>query len=293
MDAFLLILVVLGITVQHITKKMHTKRSGGGPYTFSAIGVLAALLFFVATSGGSLHFNLAILPHAIGFAATYSLSIIFTLLSIKEGPLSITTLITSYSLLIPTLYGLIAWNEPFSFLLLSGILLLVVSIFLIRFEGISAKNENAGKEGGRLTGKWLLFISLAFIGSGGCSTVQKGQQLYFNGAYKNEFMILALSISFLAFLICALVTEERKSLVQNIRCGGIFAAVGGLANGAVNLILLILSTKMDASVMFPIISTGGILCATAISVTIYKEKLSLLQKIGVILGVMAIVVLNI
>ncbi len=292
MDALLLILVVLGITVQHITKKMYTKRSGGGPYTFSAIGVLAALLFFIATSGGSLHFSLAILPHAIGFAVTYSLSIIFTLLAIKEGPLSITTLITSYSLLIPTVYGLIAWNEPFSFLLLAGILLLIVSIFLIRFEGLSAKAE--GTEGeGRLSGKWLLFVVLAFIGGGGCSTVQKGQQLYFSGAYKNEFMILALSIAFLAFLICALVSEERKSLLQNIKCGGIFASVGGLANGAVNLMVLMLSTKMDASVMFPIISAGGILCATTLSVIVYKEKLSLLQKIGVLLGVMAIVVLNI
>jgi multidrug transporter EmrE-like cation transporter len=71
------------------------------------------------------------------------------------------------------------------------------------------------------------------------------------------------------------------------------ATLGGLANGGVNFLVLLLSLKMDASVMFPIISAGGILCATTLSVTVYKEKLSIVQKIGVALGVLAIVVLNI
>ncbi len=293
MNAILLILVIFGVTIQHITKKIYTKKTSGGAYTFTAIGTLAALLFFIVTSGGDLHFTSSIIPYSIGFAATYCMSLVFTLLSIKEGPLSITTLITSYSLLIPTLFGLIAWNEPFFVLIVVGLVLLVISIFLIRFEGVSKKSENLqGELQKSLSGKWLLYVILAFIGSGGCSTVQKGQQIAFKGAYKNEFMILALAITFFAVLICALISE-RRDLLQNIKHGLVMASIGGIANGAVNFFVLILSLRMAASVMFPIISAGGILCSTAISIGIYKERISLPQKIGVALGILAIVVLNI
>ena len=289
MNALLLILVVLGITAQHVTKKMYSQKQAGGAYTFSALSALVAMIFFLITSGGSLEFTWAFVPHAIGFSITYSLSIVFSFLAIKEGPLSLTSLITSYSLLIPSIYGLFAWDEPFSALLAVGILILVVSIFLIQFE---PKAEKSAEEVKRLTPKWIVYVSLAFIGGGGCSAFQKDQQLTFNGAYKNEFMIVALFITFMAIMICAF-CFEKKSVFEHAKRGVFTYGVCGAANGAVNYIVMVLSLRMHASVMFPIISAGGILMAAILSMTVYREKLSKLQKIGLALGILAIIVLNI
>ena len=289
MDALYLILIILGIAAQNVTRKIYSKSSSGGAYTFSALSALVALSFFAISGGSNLHFTWKILPHAIGFAATYSLSIVFTFLSIKEGPLSLTSLVTSYSLLIPTIYGLIAWGESFSLLFAIGLALLIVSIFLIRMEPKAEKNQIEKK---RLTPKWLLYVILAFIGSGGCSAVQKGQQLAFNGTFKNEFMIVALGITFVAITICALCFEKKETLTHAKR-GLYLYVICGAANGAVNLMVMILSLRMPASVMFPIISAGGILVSAIISMTFYKERLSNLQKVGLLLGVMSIVVLNI
>ncbi len=289
MDALYLILIILGIAAQNVTRKIYSKSSSGGAYTFSALSALVALSFFAISGGSNLHFTWKILPHAIGFAATYSLSIVFTFLSIKEGPLSLTSLVTSYSLLIPTIYGLIAWGESFSLLFAIGLALLIVSIFLIRMEPKAEKNQIEKK---RLTPKWLLYVILAFIGSGGCSAVQKGQQLAFNGTYKNEFMIVALGITFVAITICALCFEKKETLTHAKR-GLYLYVICGAANGAVNLMVMILSLRMPASVMFPIISAGGILVSAIISMTFYKERLSNLQKVGLLLGVMSIVILNI
>lgn len=289
MDALYLILIILGIAAQNVTRKIYSKTSSGGAYTFSALSALVALSFFAISGGSNLHFTWKILPHAIGFAATYSLSIVFTFLSIKEGPLSLTSLVTSYSLLIPTIYGLIAWGESFSLLFAIGLALLIVSIFLIRLEPKAEKNQIEKK---RLTPKWLLYVILAFIGSGGCSAVQKGQQLAFNGTYKNEFMIVALGITFVAITICALCFEKKETLTHAKR-GLYLYVICGAANGAVNLMVMILSLRMPASVMFPIISAGGILVSAIISMTFYKERLSNLQKVGLLLGVMSIVILNI
>ncbi len=290
MNAILLILVVLGLSAQHVTKKMYSQRTEGGAFTFSAFSALVALIFFLCTSGGKLYFSWSILPHAIGFAATYSLSIIFSFLAIKEGPLSLTSLVSSYSLLIPTVYGLIAWGEDFSLLLFVGIVLLIISIFLIRFE--PKADENTAKDEKRLTPKWLLYVSLSFIGGGGCSAVQKGQQLAFKGAYKNEFMIVALAITFVVVMICAFCFEKR-CVPLYIKRGALLYSICGAANGGVNYMVMVLSLRMPASVMFPIISAGGVLAAAILSMTVYKERLSGLQKLGLLLGILAIVVLNI
>ena len=292
MNALLLILIVLGITTQHVTKKIYNQKNAGGAYTFSAISALVALLFFLAASGGELHFTFEFIPHAIGFALTYSLGIVFAFLAIKEGPLSITTLVTSYSLLIPSVYGLIAWNEPFTYLLTIGILLLAISVFLVQLEPKSKTEASDAAEKKPLSAKWALYASLAFLGNGGCTVFQKDQQLKFNGAYKNEFMIVALLVTFLLVSACALIFEKRES-ITHIKRGALLSSVGGVANAAVNLFVMILSLRMAASVMFPIISAGGIVMSSVLSMTVYKEKLSLYQKLGMLLGILAIVVLNI
>jgi drug/metabolite transporter (DMT)-like permease len=143
-----------------------------------------------------------------------------------------------------------------------------------------------------LTPKWLLYVLLAFWGGGGCSVFQKDQQLVFGGAYKNEFMIIALSITFITLLIFAF-SFEKKSVLVHAKRGLVTYVLCGAANVAVNYFVMVLSNRMNASVMFPIISAGGILTSGILSLTVYREKLSNLQKIGFVLGILAIVVLNI
>ena len=50
---------------------------------------------------------------------------------------------------------------------------------------------------------------------------------------------------------------------------------------------------MNASIMFPIISAGGIIGTSLVSVLFYKEKLTKMQYAGLVLGIGAIVLLNI
>jgi multidrug transporter EmrE-like cation transporter len=49
---------------------------------------------------------------------------------------------------------------------------------------------------------------------------------------------------------------------------------------------------MAPSVMFPVISAGGIVISFIISLVLYKEKFSIMQYIGLILGITSIVLLN-
>ena len=282
MNAVLLISIILGVSAQNIIKKPYTqKNSGKGAFIFGALSSIAAMLFFVITSGG-FRWESGLVPYALGFALSYGTSTVFSVLATASGSLSLTALIISFSLMIPTFYGLIFLNDPVSVGLVPGLILLAASLVLINLKSDSIK----------ITPKWLLYVFLAFVGNGMCSTVQKMQQVAFDGAYKNEFMIIALLSVCVGLMTVSLFTE-KNDIKLCIKNGWYFALPCGIMNGAVNLFVMLLSARMPVSLMFPLVSAGGIVITYFVSRFIYKEKLTKLQLIGFVLGTVSVVLLNI
>lgn len=283
MNAILLSLVVLFVCLQSVAKKAYNERVSGGVYSFTAGSIIFALIVFVVIAKGKLNFNIDVLMYAILFAISYFSASVFSFLAISTGSLSLSSLIIQYSLVVPTFYGLIALDEPIKATLILGIFLLCISLIFVNLEGKGEK---------KITLKWGMFAFLAFLGNGMCSTVQKVQQLDFGGMYKSEFMIIALFMNAVALVILSFVTEKKQTVV-NYKKGFWLYAACGIANGVTNLLVMILSNTVPASVMFPVIAAGGIILTALISMFVYKEKLSTQQKIGFALGVLAIVLLNI
>ena len=238
-----------------------------------------------------------VVGYSVLFAVGYCMALAFSFLAIANGSLSLTSLVLQFSLIIPTFYGIFFLQEETDFFLFAGIALLVASIVLVNIPVGEKKEKNAEtekteKNQNKTTWKWALFALLMFIGNGGCSTVQKMQQIHFNGLYKSEFMIVALIITTVALVVISLFTE-RKEMLPALKKGVGYYAVYGVANGISNLIVLLLATKMSSSIVYPVLSAGGIVITSFVSVFVYKEKMNLFQKIGLILGVLAIVALNI
>ncbi len=284
--AALLTASVIGCTIQQIAKKAYNKKIAGGTFTFTAMSILFALVIFIISAGGKFNFNLEILPFALGFALSYGAASIGSFLAIGTGPLSITSMIVQYSLIIPTIYGLCTGDEASPFLYV-GLGLLFISLFLVNIE---KKGEEK-----KITLKWGIFALLAFFGNGLCSTVQKAQQDVFvteqnPDGYKSEFMIIALIVSLVSIAIAALIFE-KKGLGAKIKTGAHWYIICGLANGLVNLFVIMLA-KYEASIVFPVISAGGIVATALVGIFIYKEKLSVMQIIGMVLGTSSIVFLN-
>lgn len=280
MNAAYLIATVLAIAGQNIMKKVYNVRTGGGVYFFTMVSALAATLFFVL-SADSLQWNPALLPYSAAFGAAYAVTVVFSVVAVSCGSLSLTTLINSYSLMLPTFYGLLLLREPVSAGLIPGIVLLVVSLVLI----------NKKTESTPITPKWVICVILAFVGNGLCSIFQKVQQSSFDGAYKSEFMILALVMVVVVMGLMLLKSERHK--VKHCAAKGWWCCVaGGALNGMVNLFVMILAGTMPVSLMYPIISAGGIVVTFFVSRWIYHEKLSRRQLIGFALGILSVVFLN-
>lgn len=281
-NALLIISVVIGLSLQHITKKAYNQKiNGKGVISFSALSSGIAALFFIFQIKFPFQFDSALIPYAIIFGLGFGSCVVCSILAILNGSLSLTSLITSYSLIIPTLYGIIFLEEETSKFLIIGLILLFISLFLINF----VKGDT------KISFKWLIYVTVAFIGNGVCSTAQKVQQEDFGGKFKAEFMSVSLIIVVCVLLVYALFTE-KKDIKTSIKKGFLPVIVCGLANGIVNLFVMILSVRMKASVMFPLISAGSIILTYLISRIYYKEKLNKLQNAGFILGVTSVVFLN-
>lgn len=281
LNVFYLVAIVIGISGQSIVKKPYTQKTGGGGvYFFNTLLSATALLFFVVTSS-KLDFNLSFVPYSIGFAASYAIASVFMVLAIAYGSLSLTSLFISYSLMIPTFYGLIL-GDDISKGFVPGMIFLVISLFL----------TNKSDEKAKISFKWIVFVILSFVGNGMCTVVQKMQQIASNGTYKNEFMIVALAIVTAVMLIMTLFTEH-KQIKHYAKSGWLWAIICGALNGMVNLFVMILSGRMSVSLMFPLISAGGLIVTYIVSRFFYKEKLTKIQFIGFIFGLTAVVFLNI
>lgn len=281
MEYLFLLAVVVLVSLQDILKKQYNSRSQSPcTFLFSFFTSVGAILLFIATSGFSPDFRADVLPYSVCFAAAFASAIAGSFFAIKYGSLSITILVTSYSLIIPALYGVFALGDTLGTFGIIGLALLFISIFLI----------NAKREKVSINTKWIISLLFAFVGNGMCSLIQKTQQLKFDGEYKSEFMIVALLISAVLFLILALVKRERI-LRGDMKLIPLSVATG-IANGITNYLVMVLTGLIPSVILFPVISAGGIVIGFLVALFIYRERLNKIQYIGYFIGIASIILLN-
>ena len=276
----LIITIVIMSSQNILIKQYNVKSRNRNSFLFSAVSSLFAMLFFMISSGSDLRFTPQFVPYSVGFAAAYALALVGQNLAIASGPLSISSLVNSYSLIIPTFYGILFLKESLKPTAYVGIALLLISLYFI----------NIKKESARFSAKWVVCLIIGFIGNGMCSTIQKMQQLACGGAYKNEFMIVALGIVFVILTVIVLVS--KADIKSHLKECSIFATLTGIANGATNLLVMVLTALLPTAVLFPSISAGGIIIMFIISLFVYKEKISRQQMVGYIMGVTSVILLN-
>lgn len=276
-----LIMVVVLIAFQNfIAKQYSLKKDGFNILIFSGMTTMGALLFFVINARFHIEFIPALLPYSLGFAFCFGIAAVGCTMAIRSGMFSISTLVTSYSLIIPTFYGILFLGDKIGFIGYIGLMLLFTSIYLL----------NKTKETFEVSLSWVIWILIAFWGDGLCSTIQKMQQLHFNGLYKNLLMIYALIILSIGFLTAGLLTAKNKK--NGFRHATYYGVLRGVANGVVNFLVMVLTGVMPNALLFPMISAGGIVVSFILATVLYREQLTKPQIIGYITGTISIILLN-
>lgn len=276
----LLLVLPLGSILQSVAQKQYSlQHKASNVFLFSTLTTVFALCFILLSSGFQLDFIPALFPYALAFALAYALGWVSALKAVQLGSLALTSLIGSFSLIFPTLYGLLR-GETLTVPVAIGMVLLVTAIVLVNAPS---------KAGFAFSPKWLMWALVPFVTNGVCTVSQTMSKQALGDAYSHEFMVIALSV---AAVILFVITFLRKCTRLEFRVCLPYALANGLANALMNFLIMVLIGNIPNTVLFPTKSALSIAAAFLLAFFVYRERFSKIQYIGYALGAASVVLLN-
>ena len=293
MLGYLLIVLVVALNMgESIAVKAYAKKYNSGGFIMNAIIALFACAFFVVKvliSGEGFNFLVDMIPYALVNSVFYFCGFYLAYVAFKIGPFGLTRLIASFSLLMPIFYGIFFLNESTTVFTYIGIALIVAAMFMMNYKGKSATAE---KKEGAVSLKWFVCILLSTVSNGFISIMTKMQQVKFGDVCSEEFQIISIGGSFISLAIIGLITD-RNNLGYVLKNGTLYGAISGLFNGAKNFTILFIYALLPISIVSPLKAGLAIIGSFLLSIIAYKEKYTVMQKIGVACGGAAVVLLTI
>jgi uncharacterized membrane protein len=219
--------------------------------------------------------------HAIALGSIF-ISIFFLMaLTTQKSGLSVVSVATKMSVVIPILFGLLYYKEHLGILKGIGILLALIAVYLS-----SIKN----RQGLRIKKRNLIFPALVFLGSGiidtGIKFLEEGFVSEADVAIFSSTLFLSAGSMGLLFFGYQYVRGrfhfEAKSLV------------GGLALGIPNfftvffLVMALRSGILESSGIFVVNNIGVVTLSTLAGIVLFKEKLIPKNWLGIIFALISI-----
>lgn len=289
---YLLILVFTVLQLgESMVVKAYAKRFGSGGMLMNAIIALFAALFFlisdlVKPETRGFYVPAQMLPLALINCCLFAAGFYFAFLAFKIGPYGLTRLISNFSLLFSIFYGIFFLHEPTTAMTYIGIAMVLVAMILINLESIKEANGKGEENGVSL--KWLIFLLISVFSNGFIAILTKMQQIRFDNACSNEFQLISIGGSFVILFVLGLIIDRDK-LRGVAKNGLLYGLCAGLCNGGKNFVALIIYLCLPLSVVSPTKTAAGMISAFLVAALFYKEKYTALQKIGVLLGIGAVI----
>jgi drug/metabolite transporter (DMT)-like permease len=204
----------------------------------------------------------------------------------------LTSLFISLSLIGVTVWGFFFWNTPFTLLVGLGLVLVVTAVTLCLYKGKGKDSKEQEKSGRTISFKWIVFVLLAFVGNAGATIVQRTQQMACNGQHGNLLMFIATGLASVAFAIAYMV-KDASDFKKILKTTGYFPMIAGGCNFGLNLfVILLASSSLSPSLIYPVMSVGSLACITVASIFLFKEKMKWWQWLGVAIGATAVAILS-
>lgn len=236
-------------------------------------------------------FEFSEIPQKPWYWGSFALGFLFisvfyvTALASQRNGLSVTSVASKMSVVLPITFGVILYNEELGFMKIIGILLALVAVYF-----------TSKKEEGSLSGnKDLILPLLVFVGAGAIDTSLKFMQNFYVPI--DEIAVFSSHTFFMAFCIGTLliifnvIKYKRAVKFKNI--------IGGIALGIPNYFSLFFIIRMlnhptlDSSTIFTIHNVAIVIVTTLLGILIFKEKLRLKNAIGILIAIIAIVLVTI
>ncbi len=261
----------------------------GGYYQLVA-GLLSVISLCIA---GFYGFNWETFICAFAAALLFALDLFSGIEAIKGTTIVVCNMFSMGGLFIPCVLGIFLFDENMGWLQWLGLAVFILSIYFL-----SAKKEKREKA---FTVKTLVMLLLNLLANGLVMVVQK----YFAMLVPNGNVALYSTLTFglnalilyACMGICVLPkkgkegreTSKIKSLGKVLLICGAALAV---ALFAINIIITYLASSVPSVILFTVSSAISIIIATLVGIFVFHEKLTVMNGIGLILGLASIVMVN-
>lgn len=284
MAMLLIIVSVCTSLAEGIFIKKYNSRHSKGGFLFTGLISLFSMMYFIVTNTDGFYCPAEVIPYAVIAGILYCSASFLTYVALSCGSFAMSMLILSYGIVFSIGYGIIFLKEPATLYTYIGLAIIMVSLYLVR----GAKDAS----GKKFSVKWLVCILLSVFGSGMFGVIQRMQQIRFENSCTNEFMIIALGLSAAALLIVGFI-KDGKDLKYIVKNGSLYAILAGFSNGATNGLSLIVNTMIAISIASPTRAGVKIILSFIMSKLIFKEDFLKRQIVGILLGAVGLVFLNI
>lgn len=251
-------------------------------FIFAAISVITGILFFrVLPSASTVLF--AILFGAVNYVYQASYCTAF-----HAGPVSLTSIICNFNMIVIVPFGALVFKEEIGLFQWIGFALVAAAMILL-----NRSNETNGK---KANVKWLFLALLTMVTSGFTGILQSAYGKYFPSDEKDSFIVIGYVVaSLLSFATACLMKRKTKQSFFKIDprfLGGI--AIIGAVLGLYNILIIEVQARgyFSSSVLFPVLSVLNFIMTLTASILFLKEKIKFRQWIGVVVGTIAVVLMN-
>ena len=258
-------------------------------HIYNLIGACGNFTTWVIVFLCSPTYDLSVLPYAGLYGISYALFWVGLTGALQCGSSALTGFIKQIAFVFVAIWGLLFWGSPVTSTVVLGIVLIAAALYLTLVP-IGKKNKPKNTA---ISGKWLSYSALVLVGNAGCSIIQKTQQRNFDGMHGSFLMVVA---TFIAVIFCAsmCIKDDKSGWKQALKGSWFLPIIAGSSSAICNLFLILLaSTDMSPSLIYPALAIGGLALTTLVSTVICKDKLRLLQWAGLLVGAVALFCLNV
>lgn len=228
---------------------------------------------------GSAWFPMALLTGVlliIGFI-TFSLSA-------RKAGVALTAISSRMSVVMPVLLGMLFLGDEAGILKIAGILLALVALYL------TLKKDNKEKFSWKLI--WIPLAVFLFMGLND-SIVKLTQHFFLTGTGSGDYVSYAATAFMVAFFIGLILSFYR--IYKGIRIFQLKNLAGGLVLGILNWFSIYYLLKgfeiMQVSVFVPLVNISVVTLSSIAGYLIFKENLSLVNRTGIFLALIAILLI--
>ena len=251
---------------------------------YAAAAIAGSILFDVEWSFASNRWFWPAAIEGVGFYVVFRMIALAT----QRAGITVASIATKMSVVIPTFIGIIALSESISVLKLAGLICGILAVFIA--AGIRLNNSTQIQAASQHSiNRWLLPI-LVFIGTGLIDASFKIFQVYgLTDAQFPGFVITIFGFAFLAAGFHHLLLPDKKVN----RYSAVFGVALGIANlGTVYFILKALAVPgWESSIVYPLNNFGIVVASTIAGILLFGERLTTHLKLSLGFAVASITLL--